>query len=395
MSSSTNSPRSRASTRRPPTRSRPAPATTSARIEAELDARAQGTRRRGRAARRSTGITTADAGHARRERHQDASRISPAAPPTISSAGASARTARRRATPAFSTASSSPASEAEAMIMAARVKAGWIEAEDAERGRRRRGRGRRGRSRAPDRARPVAAWRRTDRATTDEDEPGATCIVDARRRGPPDELIRFVAGPDGEVVPDLKRKLPGRGVWVTAPRATWSTRRCEARLFARACKATVEVAADLAERRRRRCCAKRRCDACRPRQQGRAGGHGLHQGRGGHRPGEAVAALVACRGRGRGRRQRRSGQAVRRRFGDRADAVRSSPSLEFGGIGFGIGAAKCDTCCASRRAGASRAAVWRRLGAVGPASADEAPTMRPEADIERPRLRRGSAGSAE
>src|ERR1700676_3328207 len=30
------------------------------------------------------------------------------------------------------------------------------------------------------------------------------------------DLIRFVIGPDGEAVPDLKRKLPGRGVWVTA-----------------------------------------------------------------------------------------------------------------------------------------------------------------------------------
>jgi predicted RNA-binding protein YlxR (DUF448 family) len=30
------------------------------------------------------------------------------------------------------------------------------------------------------------------------------------------DMIRFVVGPDGEAVPDLKRKLPGRGVWVTA-----------------------------------------------------------------------------------------------------------------------------------------------------------------------------------
>ena len=29
-------------------------------------------------------------------------------------------------------------------------------------------------------------------------------------------LIRFVAGPDGQVVPDLARKLPGRGIWVAA-----------------------------------------------------------------------------------------------------------------------------------------------------------------------------------
>ena len=33
-------------------------------------------------------------------------------------------------------------------------------------------------------------------------------------------LIRFVAGPDGQVVPDLGRKLPGRGLWVEASRAS-------------------------------------------------------------------------------------------------------------------------------------------------------------------------------
>ena len=43
------------------------------------------------------------------------------------------------------------------------------------------------------------------------------CAV-TRAVKPVDELIRFVVGPDG-VVPDLKRKLPGRGLWVTAERA--------------------------------------------------------------------------------------------------------------------------------------------------------------------------------
>ena len=33
-------------------------------------------------------------------------------------------------------------------------------------------------------------------------------------------LIRFVAGPDGSVFPDLGRKLPGRGLWVAADRAS-------------------------------------------------------------------------------------------------------------------------------------------------------------------------------
>src|SRR5258708_19668627 len=40
--------------------------------------------------------------------------------------------------------------------------------------------------------------------------------VGTRTVRPVGDMIRFVIGPDGEAVPDLKRKLPGRGVWVTA-----------------------------------------------------------------------------------------------------------------------------------------------------------------------------------
>ena len=43
------------------------------------------------------------------------------------------------------------------------------------------------------------------------------CVV-SRQVKPVAEMIRFVVGPQGEVVPDLKRKLPGRGLWVTASR---------------------------------------------------------------------------------------------------------------------------------------------------------------------------------
>ncbi len=45
-----------------------------------------------------------------------------------------------------------------------------------------------------------------------------TCIV-TRQQKPEAELIRFVLSPDGVVTPDLKRKLPGRGCWVTKSRA--------------------------------------------------------------------------------------------------------------------------------------------------------------------------------
>jgi uncharacterized protein len=43
------------------------------------------------------------------------------------------------------------------------------------------------------------------------------CAV-SREVRPIDELIRFVVSPAGEVVPDLKRRLPGRGLWVSASR---------------------------------------------------------------------------------------------------------------------------------------------------------------------------------
>jgi predicted RNA-binding protein YlxR (DUF448 family) len=55
---------------------------------------------------------------------------------------------------------------------------------------------------------------RTDRSATMR-----MCAV-TREVRPIDELIRFVVSPQGEVIPDLKRKLPGRGLWVSASRQT-------------------------------------------------------------------------------------------------------------------------------------------------------------------------------
>jgi len=42
-----------------------------------------------------------------------------------------------------------------------------------------------------------------------------TCALSGNS-GPAIDMIRFVAGPDGVLVPDLAAKLPGRGIWVTA-----------------------------------------------------------------------------------------------------------------------------------------------------------------------------------
>jgi predicted RNA-binding protein YlxR (DUF448 family) len=72
-----------------------------------------------------------------------------------------------------------------------------------------------------------------------------TCIV-SRERHEPDDLIRFVVSPDGVVVPDLKRNLPGRGCWVTADRLHIE-KAVAKKLFARAFKRQVDVSADLAD----------------------------------------------------------------------------------------------------------------------------------------------------
>src|SRR6516225_8615698 len=59
-------------------------------------------------------------------------------------------------------------------------------------------------------------------------------------------LIRFVAGPDGGVVPDLARKLPGRGLWVAADRASVATAARKG-LFSRAAKTRLMAAPELAD----------------------------------------------------------------------------------------------------------------------------------------------------
>src|SRR5690349_13851875 len=59
-------------------------------------------------------------------------------------------------------------------------------------------------------------------------------------------LIRFVAGPDGQVVPDLARKLPGRGLWVAADRPSVETA-AKKGLFSRAAKAKLSAGAALAD----------------------------------------------------------------------------------------------------------------------------------------------------
>ena len=112
----------------------------------------------------------------------------------------------------------------------------------------------------------------TAAVTTDEDDdmraPGARLTraqdssdgsrADARERRdivsgevlPENRLIRFVADPDGNVVPDAAAKLPGRGLWVEASKAAID-KAVEKKLFSRAAKAQVTATADLSARAER------------------------------------------------------------------------------------------------------------------------------------------------
>ena len=75
------------------------------------------------------------------------------------------------------------------------------------------------------------------------------CVA-TRTVRPVDDMIRFVIGPDGEAVPDLKRKLPGRGVWVTATQDALSDA-VKRKALARGFKREVRLPADLVARTER------------------------------------------------------------------------------------------------------------------------------------------------
>jgi uncharacterized protein len=72
-----------------------------------------------------------------------------------------------------------------------------------------------------------------------------TCIV-TRVTMPVDALVRFVVAPDGSIAPDLRHRLPGRGVWVTAER--WAVEvAVNKRLFGKVLDGVTTVDGDLAE----------------------------------------------------------------------------------------------------------------------------------------------------
>jgi len=79
----------------------------------------------------------------------------------------------------------------------------------------------------------------------EDDGPERTCIATGAK-GPPEHMLRFALAPDGAVVPDIRRKLPGRGVWTVL--SAEAVRRAAAKgAFSRAFRAKAEARADLVD----------------------------------------------------------------------------------------------------------------------------------------------------
>ena len=94
--------------------------------------------------------------------------------------------------------------------------------------------------------------KRQKRSTRDRTEQGSgsgserLCAV-TRQALDPGNLIRFALSPDGIIVPDLDRRLPGRGVWVGCDRRLVE-KAVATHAFAKSLKVKAEAPADLAER---------------------------------------------------------------------------------------------------------------------------------------------------
>lgn len=75
-------------------------------------------------------------------------------------------------------------------------------------------------------------------------QPQRRCAL-TRAHRPRRDLIRFVLAPDGTIVPDLKEKLPGRGVWLTAAHEA-IVDAVKRKVFGRSLKAEAKVPDGLA-----------------------------------------------------------------------------------------------------------------------------------------------------
>lgn len=139
------------------------------------------------------------------------------------------------------------------------------------------------------------------------------CAV-TREVRPEADLIRFVAAPDGALVPDLKARLPGRGVWVGATRARVAEA-LKKNVFQRGLKRPVSTPDDLPDlvAARLREAALGRLGLARRAGAAVAGFAKVEAAIAGETLSAVLAASDAAED-----GQRKMGQALRRRFGESA-----------------------------------------------------------------------------
>ncbi|MGB7206416.1 MAG: RNA-binding protein [Anderseniella sp.] len=80
--------------------------------------------------------------------------------------------------------------------------------------------------------------------TNIEDETKVRMCALTRAHAARGDLLRFVLGPDNQIVPDLKEKLPGRGIWLRSSKNVLSEA-VKRKVFGRALKAEIQVPDDI------------------------------------------------------------------------------------------------------------------------------------------------------
>ncbi len=141
--------------------------------------------------------------------------------------------------------------------------------------------------------------------------------VSTRTVKPVDEMIRFVVAPDGAVIADVKRNLPGRGIWITASRKALAEA-VQRKAFSRGFKRDVRVGADVVEATEK-LLVRAALDALAIAGKAGAAVTGFSKVEAAIARGQAVALLHARDGASDG--VRKLDAALRRQFGDTANEI--------------------------------------------------------------------------
>ena len=179
-----------------------------------------------------------------------------------------------------------------------------------------------------------------------------TCIV-TRVEQAPDAMIRFVLAPDGVVTPDLRRRLPGRGVWTSASAAILA-QAIRRKAFDRGFKGKARVPEDLVGLVDRLMAA----DAVQSLSLANKAGlvvTGFAKVEAEIEAGEVACVLHATDGGADGKRK--LSQALRRRFGAAAPA--EIETFDSGQMDLALG--RTNVIHAALRTGAASAALLLRL----------------------------------